>query len=203
MANKPVIGIVGGVGAGKSTVAAEFGKLGCTVISADELNHQILRRPEVVEQVRQWWGPGVLDSQGQIDRQKVGKIVFDDQKSLDQLTGLVHPLIGRRQEELMAGAQEDPDVVAIVLDVPLLIETGQREMCDFLVFVETSEAVRRARLRNKGDWGPDRAKKVEKLQLALDIKARMSDYRVQNNSGAPDVAPQVASLLSMIVGPEA
>ena len=51
MAKKPVIGIVGGVGAGKSTVAAEFGKLGCAVISADELNHEVLRRPEVIEQL--------------------------------------------------------------------------------------------------------------------------------------------------------
>ena len=203
MAKKPVIGIVGGVGAGKSTVAAEFGKLGCAVISADELNHEVLRRPEVVEQVSRWWGPGVLDGQGQIDRRKVGKIVFEDQEALDQLTGLVHPLIKRRQEELMAGAQEAPDVVAIVLDVPLLIETGQRDVCDFLVFVEASEGIRRARLQNKADWGPDRAKKVENLQLALDIKARMSDYKVQNNSGVPDVAPQVVSLLSMIVGPEA
>ena len=60
-ADKPIIGLVGGIGAGKSRVAAEFARQGCLVIDADRQNHEVLRRPEVTAQLVAWWGPGVLD----------------------------------------------------------------------------------------------------------------------------------------------
>jgi len=197
---KPIIGIVGGIGAGKSTVAEEFGKLGCAVISADTLNHEILCEPEVKAQIVEWWGQTVLDSQGRVDRGTLGGIVFEEEESLQKLCRLVHPLILKRQEELTEKYLSDPAVPAVVLDVPLLIEVDQYKLCDCLVFVEADDAVRHRRLREKRGWGEEKIKKIENFQFMLDKKAKISEYTVINNSDIPDLAKQVAVLLSVVLG---
>ena len=196
---KLTIGLAGGIGAGKSTVAQEFAKLGCAVISADELNHEVLRRPEVIERIRQWWGPGVLDDLGRVDRSALGQIVFDDPGQLKKLTDLVHPLIVDLQGDLIRAHQDDPRTKAIILDVPLLFEVGQNELCDKVVFVATDEQIRQKRIENRKGWDKKKTKNAENLQFALDTKAKMSDYRVQNNSSIPGLAVQIAKLLSALM----
>ena len=196
---KLTIGLAGGIGAGKSTVAQEFAKLGCAVISADELNHEVLRRPEVIERIRQWWGPGVLDDLGRVDRSALGQIVFNDPGQLKKLTDLVHPLIVDLQGDLIRAHQDDPRTKAIILDVPLLFEVGQNELCDKVVFVATDEQIRQKRIENRKGWDKKKTKNAENLQFALDTKAKMSDYRVQNNSSIPGLAVQIAKLLSALM----
>ena len=196
---KPIIGVVGAVGAGKSTVAREFGELGCAVVSADKLNHEVLRRKEVIEQIKAWWGSAVLAENGQIDREALGSVVFKDVKALEQLTGLVHPLIRRRQRELVAAAAADEGVLAVVLDVPLLLEVGQAGICDVLVFVEASEAVRYERIGRSRGWDAKKIKKIENLQLGLDKKAEISEYTISNNSCIPDLVAQVEKMLSEVL----
>ena len=196
---KLTIGLAGGIGAGKSTVAQEFAKLGCAVISADELTHEVLRRPEVIERIRQWWGPGVLDDLGRVDRSALGQIVFNDPGQLKKLTDLVHPLIVDLQGDLIRAHQDDPRTKAIILDVPLLFEVGQNKLCDKVVFVATDEEIRRKRIENRKGWDKKKTKNAENLQFALDTKAKMSDYRVQNNSSIPGLAVQIAKLLSALM----
>ena len=200
--SKPVIGIVGAVGSGKSTVARQFAELGCAIIDADDLAHQVLKTPPIIEKVSQLWGPAVLDPTGQIDRTALGDIVFSDPAALKKLTDLIHPLIRQQCQELLTTYQTTCSVKAIVLDAPLLLEAGWQEFCDLVVFVETDSKIRQKRLREAGrceNW----AKKVENLQLALDIKDRISDHRVQNNSGVSELRSQVTRLFSLILGDRA
>jgi len=196
--HKVIIGLAGGPGSGKSTVADEFEKLGCAVIRADVLNHEILRRPAIIKQVRTWWGERVLGADGQIDRETLGEIVFNDENELKKLTDLVHPLVEARQQELIQGQQDDPQVKAIVLDVPLLFEVGQNTLCDTVIFVRAEESVRLSRLQKRG-WTAKKAKKAENLQFALDTKGKMSDHTLDNNSSIPVLARQVAKLFSLLV----
>jgi len=196
---KPVIGLVGAVGSGKSTVADEFGKLGCGVVKADVLNHQILREKNVVAQVVMWWGDKVLDGCGGVSRDKIGEIVFDNPEELARLTKLVHPRILELQRLMVQGYMANPAVKAIVLDVPLLVEVGWEKQCDCLVYVEVAEAIRRGRLREKRGWGLEKIKKIENLQIVLDKKAKMSEYVVSNSSDIPDLALQVAKIFSLIL----
>ena len=105
--NKLIVGITGAVGAGKTSVARELGKLGCAVVSADAINHQVLRELEVAEQIRHLWGEQVVGPDGRIDRKALGNIVFEDAASMKKLTDLVHPIIDRRVKMLIREHQED------------------------------------------------------------------------------------------------
>jgi dephospho-CoA kinase len=200
--NKPIIGIVGGMGSGKTTVAGLFSGLGCAVISADELNHELLRKKDVIDQIVAIWGPGVVGESGQIDHKVLSDKVFANKEELDKLMSLLHPLIQRRQDELIEKYRSDGKIAAIILDVPLLYEVGWQEYCDAVVFVACDEEKRYAQLAKRGHWDRAKIKKIENFQIALDKKAQMSEYIVENKSSIPDLAKQVAKLLILVLEKE-
>src|SRR4051794_41100098 len=94
-----VIGLIGGIGSGKSRVAAEFARRGAKVISGDELGHEALRQPEILDRIVRRWGRDLLNEKGEVDRRRLGAIVFADVKELRLLEALVHPWIGKRLRE--------------------------------------------------------------------------------------------------------
>jgi len=196
---KYIIGIIGAVGAGKSTVAAEFARLGCGIVRADELNHELLMRSEIIERLVGWWGVGILKPDGRIDRSIVADIVFENDVELKKLTDLVHPLIEHRIERLIHIYQEDTAIKAVILDVPLLIEADLLKFCDFVIFVKTNEQNREKRLKNNRHWTPQRIKIIENLQISLDFKEKMSEYTINNNSGIPATASQVEQIFLSIL----
>ena len=124
IAEKQVIGILGGIGSGKSTIAAEFAKLGCKVIDADRIAHELLEEPPVREKVVKLFGKAVLDSSGKIDREKLASAAFADRKMLESLNRIIHPLILQRTQVLIEQYNSQNQVKAIVLDMPLLVEVG-------------------------------------------------------------------------------
>src|SRR5688572_14114774 len=128
-ADKPIIGLAGGIGAGKSTVAALLQDLGAGLISSDRLNHEELDRPEVRDQLRCWWGETVFTPDGQINRDAIRNIVSRDAEARRRLEQLVHPRIARRREALIVQYNADPQIRAIVLDSPLLFEAGLADRC--------------------------------------------------------------------------
>lgn len=149
-----VIGLVGRIGAGKSTVARRFAELGATVVDADRLAHEVLTEPEVVAEVVARFGAGVRDATGRIDRAALAGLVFGGTPAHDTaraaLESIVHPRVRRRIEGLLAGAAAP----AVVLDVPLLVQAGWADLCTDLVVVECEESVRRRRLEDRG-WSPE------------------------------------------------
>src|SRR5687768_15528095 len=98
-AGKPVIGIAGGIGSGKTTIARLFGMLGCFVIHSDAQVNQIYRDPTVVETLKRWWGDQVLDAHGELDRHFIATTIFNHPAERRRLEELLHPLIdvARRQ----------------------------------------------------------------------------------------------------------
>jgi len=195
---KEIIGLTGAPGAGKSTVARQFEKQGCAVIDADQLNHEVLTNPNVIQEIVSWWGKQVQQADGQLDRDRIGGIVFEDPDKLHQLTQLVHPLIAEREKELIALYQGNPEVAAVVLDVPLLFETGQDQWCDTVVFVDCEESIRRKRLKQSRGWEEEKVKKIENLQLGVNFKAQKADSIIRNNSSVSEIAVQVKTLLHTI-----
>ncbi|MCH9021954.1 MAG: dephospho-CoA kinase, partial [Planctomycetes bacterium] len=186
-------------GSGKSPVAEQFKNLSCAVINADQINHQILKLPEIIEKITQAFSQNILTNNGQIDRKALGEIVFQNEQDLKKLTDLLHPQVIEKEKKLLETYQKDPKIKAIVLDVPLLLEVDQHKWCDSLVFVESEEPLRIARLADKYGWNAQKVKKLENLQFSLDNKAKMSDYRVVNNSSILDLTRQVAYVLSRIL----
>ncbi|MHC4631953.1 MAG: dephospho-CoA kinase, partial [Planctomycetota bacterium] len=119
---KSIIGILGGIGSGKSTVAAEFAKLGCKVIDADKIVHELLEKKAVREKIVGLFGLAILDSAGKIDHRKLAEVVFADADKLSSLNKTIHPLVLERAEVLIKQYNRQNQVKAIVLDMPLLAE---------------------------------------------------------------------------------
>ncbi len=196
---KPIIGIMGGIASGKSTVAAQFGKLGCAVISADAIAHDLLREEPVRDEIVRQFGRGILHASGQIDRRRLAQIVFADVEKLCALNQVIHPRVLERTEELIAEYnQEGRHVPAIVLDMPLLVEVGWANRCDTLIFVRCDPAQRARRARQTGLLDEPEIKIREKFQISLDKKAELADNTIDNNSDFSTLVRQIQDIFSDI-----
>ena len=197
--SKPVIGLLGGIGSGKSTVARAFASLGCGVIDADELGKMVLKQKFVLQHLQEWWGPGVIGPDGLLNRAVVSQIVFKDKTQLSRLENLVHPRVDEARLAFHEKYQKDPNIKAIVEDSPLLLEKGMEFRCDVLVFVDAKLATRLTRVKANRGWSADELAKREKHQIGLDIKAKRADYVVDNNGGEAECLSSVRHVLSQIL----
>jgi len=119
---KPIIGILGGIGSGKSTVAAEFAKLGCRIIDADNIARELLGREAVREKIVGLFGESILDSADKINRKKLAEIAFADVDKLSSLNSILHPLVLARAEQLIEQYKRQSQVKAIVLDIQISLD---------------------------------------------------------------------------------
>jgi len=204
---KPIIGILGGIGSGKSTVAAEFAKLGCKVIDADKIAHELLDEPTVRAKVVGLFGQAILNSAGKtdtfdsnmrIDREKLAEVVFADARKLSLINEIIHPLVLQRAEELIKQYNCQNQVKAIVLDMPLLLEVGWLKRCDRLIFVDCEQKLRLDRAKKLG-FDKNQVKIRENFQISLDNKADLADNTINNNSDFSELAKQVTDIFSYIV----
>jgi dephospho-CoA kinase len=195
---KPIIGILGGIGSGKSTVAAEFAKLGCTVIDADKIAHELLDQPEVRQEIVALFGEGILDSAGKIDHKKLSDVIFADAQRLLSLNKIIHPLVLKRVEDLIGLYKRRAEVKGIVLDIPLLVEVGWTDRCDKLIFVDCRRHIRIDRVKKMGIFDENQLKIRENFQISLDKKAKLADNIVDNNSDFSALVRQAANIFSHI-----
>jgi dephospho-CoA kinase len=155
-----VIGLIGRIGAGKSTVARELATLGAEVIDADRLAHEVLDEPEARDAIVARFGTTVLGSDGRVDRRALAGIVFGPRaagkKAIGDLEAIVHPRVRRRIHERLAELRTAAGGARriVVLDVPLLVQSGWAAACDRLLVVECAEAVRQERLARRG-WNAE------------------------------------------------
>lgn len=195
---KPVIGILGGIGSGKSTVAAEFAKLGCKVIDADRIARELFNKPKIRKQILGLFGEEILSSAGKIDRRKLAELVFGDGKKLRLLNKVIHPLVLKRAEELIRRYKRQVGVAGIVLDIPLLVEVGWAGRCDRIIFVDCRRHIRVERLKSSGVLDEKQLRRRENFQISLDKKARVADNILDNNSDFSALVRQVANIFSHI-----
>jgi len=193
----PVIGIVGGIGAGKSTVAKAFADLGCVVSDSDEGVRAIMSEPRVIQTLVEWWGPEILMEDGSVDRGKVAQIVFDRPYELRKLEELIHPRVHDRRRSVVAKAIED-GAPGVIIDAPLLFEAGVDSECDAIVFVDTPYPARLERVRAARGWDEQTLNKREKAQLGLEHKRKRSDYVVANTGFPDELNGRVSRVLGSI-----
>jgi len=155
-----VVGLVGRIGAGKSTVAGLFAARGAHPIDADALAHEVLAEPAVVAEVAARFGRGSIDAD-RVRRAALADLVFGPSaahaENLRALEAIVHPRVRRRIDALLAdlaAAEKPVDPAVVILDVPLLMQAGLAERCGWFVVVECEESVRRARLAARG-WSAE------------------------------------------------
>ena len=158
-----ILGLTGGIACGKSTVAARLAELGAIRVDADAITHELLgRKGAAVERVRETFGEGALLPDGAVDRKRLGAIVFADAAARRALEGIVHPLVQRRALEQIDAANAD-DVV--LLEVPLLFETGMDALCDetWVLAADPETQVARVMMRDR----------VEREQVEARIQSQM------------------------------
>jgi dephospho-CoA kinase len=197
---KPIIGLAGGIGSGKSYVARLFAELGCLVIDSDAQVRAAYNDLRVKTALREWWGDTAFDSQGNVDRRFIGRRVFSDPGERERLERLLHPLVNEARQAEMEAAAGDPQVVAYVWDTPLLFEAGLYRACDAIVFVDAPPEVRAARVKAARGWEETELLRRQNLQWGLDKKREMSDHRITNAADrGGDVRDQVRATLSRIL----
>ena len=198
---KPIIGIVGGIGSGKSFVARLFGELGCLVISSDEQVKQAYDDPRVRETLRRWWGDDVIGADGAVNKRAIARRVFADPAERQRLEGLLHPLVNEARMRQMEASANDPQVLAYVWDTPLLLEAGLHEQCDAVVFVEAPLEARLKRVRETRNWDAAELARRENSQQGLDRKREISDHVISNTADVDYARRQVREVLSRILAP--
>ena len=199
--HKPVIGLTGGIGAGKSLVGRYLQQLGGAVIDADELARQALDDPNVRQQLVDRWGRGVLGEGGRVDRAKLAAMVFEEPEQLRQLERMTHPLVLKARAALHKRHQSDPRVKAIVEDCPLLLEVGLDKQCDAVIFVDAPRFQRLQRLAAGRGWTDQDLTRREKNQLPLDKKVERADYVVVNDVSVAECFAHVRNVFSQILDP--
>lgn len=186
-----VIGIMGGIASGKTTVAGMLGSFGAKVIDADKIGHSLLSAPEIKEKLVKRWGKDILDKGGAVDRSKLSRLVFSDAKVLRELNDILHPLILETIRREIARSEER----MVVVDAALLYETGLTELCDLLVFVAAEERVKKERAVKDRGWNSEEVARRGRFQSPVEEKSRMAHYVIDNNSSTEDALRQVRDFL--------
>ena len=179
-----ILGLLGGVASGKSTVADLFRQRGAAILDADRAGHEVLRMPAIRAAIGGRWGHEVIGSEGEIDRPSLAKIVFapppDGPRELAELERITHPEIRKRlkaeAEKLAASGTK-----LAILDAPVMLKSGWDKLCDWIVFVDTPEDIRRSRASVRG-WSAEEFARREASQESIDEKRRRADF-VLDNSG--------------------
>src|SRR5205807_8561656 len=190
-----VVGLIGGIGSGKSRVAAAFAGYGARVISGDTLGHEALDQPHIKKKVAERWGSRVLDQQGRIDRRSLGTIIFADAAERKELEALVHPYIKGRLAEEIAAARANKDVNLILVDAAVMVEAGWSEHCDRILFVDAPWELRLRRLAGQRGWTPKEVEACENAQMPLDEKKARADAVLENSGTVEGLQEQVEQLL--------
>lgn len=193
-----VIGLIGGVASGKSTVAAVLRDLGCAGIDADRICHHALQQADVRERVVAAFGTEILDDDGQIDRVRL-RPAFDRPEALKRLEAILHPIVLERTRQMILEAVHDGRP-GVVVDAPLLLEAGIERLCAVLILVDVPAATRRARARARGlgeaDWG-----RRERRQLPIEEKRLRADHVLDADAPEEAVRARVVELWNRLRSP--
>jgi dephospho-CoA kinase len=187
-----IIGLTGGIGAGKSTVAAILAELGARVIDADRIGHEVYRPgSEGFRRVVDAFGPGIVAPDGTIDRRELGAIVFADAAALARLNALVHPLIGdeitRRIAEARAGGYDGP----IVIEAAILLEAGWRGLVGRLWVVSVDRETAIARVSASRGLTREEVERRIDAQTSDETRRRAADLVIDNRGGEAALRAQV------------
>lgn len=180
----PVVGLVGGIGSGKSSVAAALSRrMKTLVLDADQSGHAALREPAIRERLIARFGSQILNPQGNIDRRSLATLVFGPtaahRTARTELEGIVQPWIRRDLETRLEAARRTDTVEVILLDAPVLLESGWDEICDAVAYIDTPLEMRLARVEARG-WDAEELLRREQNQMPLDEKRGRSDVVIPN-----------------------
>jgi dephospho-CoA kinase len=192
-ARVPLVGLTGGIGAGKSEALKALDRLGAATLSSDAVVHELLTTGEVRDELVARFGDAVAPN-GDIDRGKVAEVVFADPPQREWLEGLLWPRVGQRMGEWFEGLQrQEPRPRAAVVEVPLLFESGMESVFDSTIAVVAEESVREERAGARGHEGV--ASRTAR-QLPQEEKAQRADFAVRNDGTLDELGEKLSEVLA-------
>jgi dephospho-CoA kinase len=202
-----VIGLIGGIGGGKSSVAALFEAAGAIVIDADLVGHELLNEPRVLGHIVDRFGTAVLSEKSAgpelpsvIDRKALATIVFADPTARRDLEEILHPRMRTSFEAVIEqeSKSKKSEKSAVVLDAAILLEAGWDDLCDLIVFVDAPRDERMRRVQAQRGWSRDIFEAREKAQWPCDKKRRRADLVITNDAGVDGLKERVERIVARL-----
>lgn len=191
-----IIGLTGGIASGKSTVSQMLHEAGFPIVDADIAARKVVEAgTEGAKKIRATFGAEVFQENGELDRQKLGSIIFHDSEKREALNAIVHPLVRRwmlAERDRWIAAGHD----TIVFDIPLLIESRLQEMVDTVVVVFVDEQTQLERLMKRNNLAKSEAQARIASQLPLAEKIKQADIVIDNSQSLAETEQQVSALVS-------
>jgi dephospho-CoA kinase len=191
-----VIGLTGGIGSGKSTVSRILSGLGAKIIDADLVSREIMSKgQEAYNEIVGYFGENILDERGEIDRKRLGLIVFEDAQKLKKLNEITHPKIIEKIKAMIMEAKKE-NYKVIVVDAALLIETGLYQMMDEIWMVVVDIETQIKRIMKRDGFSYEEALKRIRSQMPLEEKIKYADFIINNSKTLEKTEEQVKLLWS-------
>jgi dephospho-CoA kinase len=191
-----ILGLTGSIGMGKSTAAAMLRRLGLPVHDADAAVHRLMQKGGAAVTAIEAAFPGVV-ANGAVDRQRLGARVLDDDAAMKRLEAILHPLV-RAEARAFLAKQARLRRPLVVLDIPLLYETGGERLCDAVVVVTAPPAIQRARVLRRRGMTEDKMRAVLARQMPDAEKRRRADFVVQTGLGKFHSLRQLATIVRIL-----
>ena len=197
-----VIGVTGGLGTGKSTIAGMFKQLGAVVLDADVIAHEVMEPKKVAwRQILKTFGEDILNEDHTINRGQLANVVFRDGQRRRELEAIIHPHVLRRIKQQLHRLRRTRGTRAVVLDVPLLVEVGAQDVVDALVVVTAPPEAQRERLKKTFRWSEEEMDARMAAQWDLAAKVALADHVVDNSDGVDVTRTQVKRIWNQLVVP--
>ena len=194
-----VIGVAGGIASGKSTVTRVFERLGARVLDADAIGHELLRTDGLRDRIRGIFGEAVLTPEGEVDRRALGRLVFGDEQARQRLNRLVRPAIRAEIRRRIAGMRGEGYDGAVVVDAPLLVDTGPTDLTDRVILVTAPAVTRKDRIIRRSGLSEGEAEQRIAAQVPDEKQARWADYVLENDSTLDELTQKAEAIWKRIV----
>jgi dephospho-CoA kinase len=182
-----IAGLTGGIACGKTTVSGFFSDAGARIIDADKIAREVVRPgAPAYEKILSFFGKTILLPNGTIDRQRLGDIIFNDPEKKSRLNAIVHPLVFERSTQMIARIAAQVDDAVVIMDIPLLFETGmQRDLAEVIV-VYVPEAMQLERLMKRDGIGLKAAMARIRSQMPIEEKRKRATIVIDNSGALKD-----------------
>ncbi|MCH2519541.1 MAG: dephospho-CoA kinase [Dehalococcoidia bacterium] len=195
-----VYGLTGGIGAGKSTVANMFQESGIPVVLADDVGREVASKgSDGLAEIVRSFGPDVLDSNGELDRRKLGTLIFNDPDRRRELEAILHPRVRDQSRELFSQLEQAGNQI-VVYESALLYETQRHTEMRGVILVTASEGQRIARVRSRDGSEEEAVRQRIKAQMDDEEKRGLADYIIENNGNLQALRREVDSLIEQLLG---
>jgi dephospho-CoA kinase len=193
------VGLTGGLASGKTFVANALGDLGCYLIYADELGHQVLLPgAEAYDAVVNEFGDDILDDDGYIDRRKLAAMVFNDPERLRKLNSFIHPAVFARQERAIAEIASRAPHAIVVVEAAILVETGSYRRFDRLIVAGCSQELQIERAMKRDSATREQVMARLERQLPLEEKLRLADYVIDTSGSKEETLKQTREVYNSL-----